>query len=68
MEIGLPAGALAVLIQRETGDIVPNGGTVIEAGDRLLILTDPQLGLELPQLIEARAVQLRAEEDALNGR
>lgn len=56
MEIGLPVGALAVLIQRETGDIVPNGGTVIEAGDKLLILAEPQLCLELPKLIEARAV------------
>jgi cell volume regulation protein A len=35
---GLPRGALIVLIGRGDEFIVPNGGTVIEAGDRLLML------------------------------
>ena len=37
---GLPKGALIVLIGRGKEFIVPNGGTVIEPGDRLLMLAD----------------------------
>ena len=37
---GFPKGALIVLIGRNNEFIVPNGGTVIEPGDRLLMLAD----------------------------
>jgi potassium/hydrogen antiporter len=37
---GFPKGALIVLIGRGGAFIVPNGGTVIEPGDRLLVLAD----------------------------
>jgi len=39
---GLPKGALIVLIGRGNEFIVPNGGTVIEVGDRLLMLADEE--------------------------
>jgi potassium/hydrogen antiporter len=39
---GLPKGALIVLIGRGSEFIVPNGGTVIELGDRLLMLADEE--------------------------
>jgi len=38
VQSGFPKGALIVLIGRGKEFIVPNGGTVIEGGDRLLIL------------------------------
>ena len=37
---GFPRGALIVLIGRDNKFIVPNGGTVLESGDRLLVLAD----------------------------
>lgn len=39
---GFPKGALIVLIGRGSEFIVPNGGTVIELGDRLLMLADDE--------------------------
>jgi cell volume regulation protein A len=41
VELSLPEDALVVLIARGSGFIVPRGGTVIEAGDRLLVLASP---------------------------
>jgi len=39
---GFPKGALIVLIERGDGFFVPNGGTVIELEDRLLVLANEQ--------------------------
>jgi potassium/hydrogen antiporter len=39
---GFPRGALIVLIGRGNEFIVPNGGTVIEPADRLLVLADDE--------------------------
>lgn len=39
-ELGLPPGVLAVLLTREDRHLVPQGSTVIEAGDRILVLAD----------------------------
>jgi len=41
VDLDLPEEALVVLIARGNGFIVPRGGTVIEAGDRLLVLASP---------------------------
>jgi potassium/hydrogen antiporter len=38
LDLELPKGALLVLIGREDDMVVPTGGTVIEAGDRILLL------------------------------
>jgi cell volume regulation protein A len=40
LEIGLPAGALIVLLSRSGEFLIPGGGTVLEAGDTLLVLGD----------------------------
>jgi potassium/hydrogen antiporter len=40
IDLHLPDSALVVLIGRGDRFIVPSGGTVLEAGDRLMILTD----------------------------
>jgi cell volume regulation protein A len=41
LDFGLPPGCLIVLIGRDSNFIVPNGNTVIQARDTLLVLTDP---------------------------
>jgi cell volume regulation protein A len=38
VEIGLPAGALVVLVTRDGEGIVPQGSTVLQSGDRVLLL------------------------------
>lgn len=40
VDLGLPEGALIVLISRGSDFLVPGGSTVLEAGDRLLVLAD----------------------------
>lgn len=40
MELALPKGALVVLINRDGDSIVPNGSTVIQPRDTLLVLAD----------------------------
>jgi cell volume regulation protein A len=40
LELGLPDGALVVLIKRDDEFFVPVGGTVLREGDSLLVLAD----------------------------
>ena len=40
VEVGLPSGALIVLLSRHNEFLIPSGGTRIEAGDRLWVLVD----------------------------
>lgn len=40
VELGLPQSAIIILIKRENKSIVPRGGTVLEAGDKLLFLAE----------------------------
>jgi cell volume regulation protein A len=54
VELALPAGALVVLIRRGQGVIVPSGGTRIEAGDRLLVLAEPDALARLRDRVERR--------------
>lgn len=42
VEAALPQGALIVIVSRGTDFIVPRGGTVLEAGDTLLMFADPR--------------------------
>ncbi len=42
VELGLPKGALLVLIGRGEGFFVPSGGTALESGDTLYLLTDKE--------------------------
>jgi cell volume regulation protein A len=47
LNLGLPATGLIVLLHRDNHFVVPSGGTVIEGGDRLLVLTDQE---SLPEI------------------
>lgn len=40
LDLGLPPGALVVAVNRGSERIVPGGGTVLRAGDQLMILAD----------------------------
>jgi cell volume regulation protein A len=40
MELGLPRGALVVLINRDDDSLVPGGTTILEPGDRVLLLAE----------------------------
>jgi cell volume regulation protein A len=40
VELGLPPNTLIMLINRKNEFIVPAGGTIIEPGDRMLLLAD----------------------------
>lgn len=50
VELGLPEGALVVLINRGEEFIIPTGGTILNPGDRLLFLA------AAAQLAQARAI------------
>ncbi len=54
MELGLPVGALVVSINRDGESMVPGGGTVLEAGDRLLILADRETLTEVRVMVLAQ--------------
>ncbi len=41
MEVRLPKGALVILVERNGNRLVPSGATVLEGGDRMLVLADP---------------------------
>ncbi len=43
IDASLPAGALIALLHRGDDTIVPNGGTVLAAGDRLLVVADQEV-------------------------
>jgi cell volume regulation protein A len=40
VEVGLPQGALIVLLSRGGEFLIPSGGTVLAPGDTLLVLAD----------------------------
>lgn len=40
VELGLPADFLVILIARENDFVIPGGGTVLQGGDTLLVLSD----------------------------
>jgi potassium/hydrogen antiporter len=42
IDIGLPPGALIVLISRDGEFVVPQGATVLRSGDSTLVLADPE--------------------------
>jgi len=47
LDLHLPPGVLVALIGRDRDVIVPNGGTVIEVGDHLLLVTRPEVREEM---------------------
>ena len=52
VEAGLPRGALIALVRRGEEFVVPNGDTILSAGDRLLVLADKEELASLRSRIE----------------
>jgi len=52
LDLGLPPGALVVLMRRGDHVIMPDGGTAIEAGDVLVILADERAHAAIQPLVE----------------
>ncbi len=48
----LPRGALIIQVRREDEVIVPSGGTVLQDGDRLMVLTTPEVRAQLRSLCD----------------
>ncbi len=57
VDLGLPEGALIILMQKENERFVPSGSTVIEAGDTLLLLTTD----DMVESVRARFLETREE-------
>ncbi len=53
VDLGLPKGVLIVLLSREDDAIVPQGGTVLEPGDRLLVLVDTDTAGDVRDILGA---------------
>ncbi|RPI62939.1 MAG: potassium/proton antiporter, partial [Ignavibacteriales bacterium] len=51
VEIGLPKESLIVLINRNEQYVVPRGGTIIEQGDIILVLTNKKIVGEIRKLL-----------------
>jgi cell volume regulation protein A len=55
VELGLPEGALIVLIKRDDAMLVPSGGTVLAAEDVLLVVGEPDVTTRVRALLETRS-------------
>jgi cell volume regulation protein A len=53
LEVGLPQGALIVLLNRHGEFLIPSGGTLLEADDKLLIFMDKAETAAVRALLEA---------------
>lgn len=54
VELGLPDDFLVVLIARENDFVVPSGGTVLQAGDTLLVLSETASFEQVARSLRAR--------------
>ena len=50
-DLRLPVGSLVAMIQRGGQRIVPSGGTILQERDRLIIIGEPKVLLELRKMI-----------------
>ena len=57
LELGLPDGTLVILISKGGDFFVPGGGTVLQPGDRLLVLTDKDTMNKVQAIIETRTAE-----------
>lgn len=61
VELGLPEGTLIVLIRRGDGFVIPQGTTVIEGGDELLVLADRSCLREIERMLGPPEPQTRGQ-------
>ena len=53
-DIDLPLGCLVVSIMRDRHEIVPGGSTVIQAGDKLIVLCNEGLVMEVQEELDKK--------------
>lgn len=58
VELGLAEGALIVLLDRCDEHIIPSGGTVLQAGDTLLVLADQAALAALRSMVESSSASV----------
>lgn len=61
VDLHLPKTALIVLLNRNDDFIVPRGGTVLEPGDKILVLSDKQALAEVRSIVESSEKQIGEE-------
>jgi len=61
VDLHLPKTALIVLLNRNDDFIVPRGGTVLEPGDKILVLSDKQALVEVRSIVESSEKQITEE-------
>jgi|GEM_PF-10343 len=61
-ELGLPKGALVLLIRRAARYIVPHGNTVLEAGDALMILAEEPVLMQVWDVLDNSTEEEKAME------
>jgi cell volume regulation protein A len=57
VDLHLPQTALVVLISRDDGFVLPRGGTILETGDRLLVLADKEGLAQVRSIVTAEKGQ-----------
>lgn len=67
LDLGLPKSSYVVLIARNGHSFVPDGSTVIEAGDSLLVFADQATSIRLRSMFHVRHVDM-AENDGSSDR
>ena len=50
IDVHFPAGVLVVLVSRDRERVIPEGSTVLRAGDRLLLIADDGARTEVRRL------------------
>lgn len=55
LDLGLPKGAYVVLISRKGHSFVPDGSTVLETNDSMLVFTDHASSLKLGSMFEVKS-------------
>ncbi|MEZ5298953.1 MAG: TrkA C-terminal domain-containing protein [Ilumatobacteraceae bacterium] len=53
LDLGLPAGVLVVLVRRGHRSFMPQGGTILESGDDVLIVAEHEHRARLAELFDA---------------
>lgn len=62
LDLGLPKSSYVVLIARNGGSFVPDGSTVIEAGDSLLVFANQPTSIRLRSMFHARHLDMAENE------
>jgi hypothetical protein len=66
MQLALPRGALVIVVRRGQETIVADGSTILEAGDRLLLLAKPEALTEVRATLGVPAASVRMVEPKMS--